>query len=87
MRRLRGATVPLRGIAAVFQWRRAAAIDRRRRLVSANDHKAVYPFVNPLPTKKTKWLAGANRLTLVFFGRGGGIRTRDPLHHMKVLSD
>jgi len=30
--------------------------------------------------RKTKGPVGANRLTLVFYGRGGGIRTRYPLH-------
>ena len=34
--------------------------------------------------RNTKGLVGANLLTLVFFGRGGGIRTRDPLHPMQV---
>ena len=35
-------------------------------------------------TRNTKGLVGANLLTLVNFGRGGGIRTRDPLHPMQV---
>ena len=35
------------------------------------------------PTRKTKGSAG-NLLTLVFYGRGGGIRTRDPLHPIRV---
>src|ERR1700753_2278961 len=34
--------------------------------------------------RKTKRSAATTLLTLVFVGRGGGIRTRDPLHPMQV---
>ena len=33
---------------------------------------------------RQKGLAGTNLLALVVIGRGGGIRTRDPLHPMQV---
>jgi hypothetical protein len=38
----------------------------------------------PFRLRKTKGLATTSLLTLVILGRGGGIRTRDPLHPMQV---
>ena len=47
-------------------------------------HRPTVPKSFPGCARKTKGSAATNRLTLESIGRGGGIRTRDPLHPMQV---
>ena len=54
----------------------------RVRCLGTHFYTQLHP-INP-PPQKDKRVSRKNLLTLVIFGRRGGIRTRDPLHPMQV---